>query len=118
MTVTPAGTARIVGTAVGHGSGYVDVSFANTGTADAANVQVTSVTLKVLNGSGTATYVSPSLPAAVGTGTLLQGSGNAAIVRFYVTVPGTVTRYSIAEVGSFTDSAARTFSTSQTVLNP
>jgi len=117
LTVTAAGTARIVGTAVGHGAGYVDVSFANTGTADATNINITSVTVKVLTGTGTIAYTSPALPYPLGT-TLLQGSANAVVVRLYVTLTGTVQRYSIAEVGSYTDTSTKAYSTSQTVLNP
>ena len=113
LTISPAGTARIVGTATDHGPGYVDVSFANTGSGIAPGVQINSVTVKALTGNGTVSY-----GGADHTSLGSLAPGEAQTVRFFVTINGSVLRYSIAEVGSYTDSSTKTFSTSQTVLNP
>ena len=83
---------------------YVDLSFTNSGTANATNVSITSITFRVLTGSGTIAVNaanSPALPDQLGT-TLLAGSGNAVVARFYLNVTGTIVRCSISEVGSYT----------------
>ncbi|HTU46850.1 MAG TPA: PKD domain-containing protein [Bryobacteraceae bacterium] len=107
-TVTVAiGVPRITGASAGVGTDpsgaiYVNVVLTNTGTGNAESLQITSLTLRTLGGTGTVTYdtaLSPSLPITIG----VLDVGAAVSTRVYLNVPATVTRISVTENGPVQD---------------
>ncbi|HKW99167.1 MAG TPA: PASTA domain-containing protein [Bryobacteraceae bacterium] len=103
------GTPRITGSTVGavgtdpSGAIYVNVVLTNTGTGNARNLNIGTLTLRTLSGTGTVTYntkLSPALPVLVINN---LDVGNKVAVRFYLNVPSTVTRMSITESGPVQD---------------
>ena len=103
------GTPRITGSTVGavgtdpSGAIYVNVVLANTGTGNARNLNISTLTLRTLSGTGTATYntkLSPALPMLVINN---LDVGDKVSVRLYLNVPSTVTRISITESGPVQD---------------
>jgi hypothetical protein len=107
------GTPRLAATIVGKGrnaSGvfYVDVQLTDTGTGNARSVKINQLAFRTLSGMGTVTYnaaLSGSLPLALGS---LDVGANT-IVRLYLNVPSTVTRFSITETGTLQDVAGTSF---------
>jgi len=100
------------------GSLYVDLTVTNTGPGKAASASINQLTFRTLTGSGTVTYntsLSPSLPIAIGP----LSAGSSTTVRLYLTVPGTVTRFTIAENGNVVDISGTTlaYSASQMIIN-
>jgi hypothetical protein len=116
------GTPRIAGTLVARGSDalgnrYFEVRLTNTGTGHARNLKITQLLLRTLSGSGTVTY----LPALSGALPLSIGSldvGASSTVRLYLSVPATVTRFSITESGTVQNVVGTQFSysTAQSVF--
>jgi hypothetical protein len=103
------GTPRITGSTVGavgtdpSGAIYVNVVLTNTGTGNARNLNIKTLTLRTLSGTGTVTYntqLSPAVPMAVINN---LDVGNKVVVRLYLNVPSTVTRISITESGPVQD---------------
>jgi hypothetical protein len=100
------------------GSLYVDLMVTNTGPGKATSASINQLAFRTLTGSGTVTYntsLSPSLPIAIGP----LSAGSSTTVRVYLTVPGTVTRFTIAENGNVVDSSGTTlaYSASQMIIN-
>jgi hypothetical protein len=116
------GTPRISGAIVGKGRTpdglyYMDVRFTNTGTGNARNVQINTLAFRTLSGAGSvtcATDICGGLPLAIGN----LNAGGSTIVKFYLRVPETVTRFSITETGSLQNvaGAASSFSMAQSVF--
>jgi hypothetical protein len=105
VTVT-IGTPRITGSVGGIGTDesgaiYVNVVLTNTGTGNARNLTITSLTFRTLSGTGTVTYnsTSPSLPIAIGN----LDVGTSVTTRVFLNVPGTATRISVTESGPVQD---------------
>jgi len=107
-TVTVAiGVPRITGSIAGVGSDpsgtvYVNVVLTNTGTGNAENLRISSLTFRTLTGAGIVTCdaaLSPSLPIAIGT--LNVGAG--VTTKLYLNVPATATRISVTESGPVQD---------------
>jgi hypothetical protein len=101
------GTPRITGSISGVGNDpsgaiYVNVVLTNTGTGNARNLAIKTLTFRTLSGTGTVTYnaaLSPSLPITIGN----LDVGVAKTTKIYVNVPGTVTRMSVTESGPVQD---------------
>jgi uncharacterized repeat protein (TIGR01451 family) len=96
---------------------YVDVEFSNTGTGIANNVQISSVTLRTLSGTGTVTVntaLTGALPYSMGA----LNVGDKVVKRIYLNLPSTVTRFSITEGGTLQDAAGTSsnFSLAQSVI--
>jgi Bacterial Ig-like domain (group 3)/PKD domain len=97
------GTPRITGSTAGIGTDpsgaiYVNVVLTNTGTGNARNLTVNTLTFRTLSGTGTVTYnttLSPALPLAIGN----LDVGTAVTTHLYLNVPSTVTRLSLTENG-------------------
>jgi hypothetical protein len=116
------GTPRLAGSIVGNGRDsagnyFVDLKLANTGTGHARNAQITGLPLRTLSGTGTVTHnagLSGPLPMAAGS----IDAGASVIVRIFLNVPGTVTRFSITENGSLKNVAgtSSSFSLAQSVI--
>jgi probable HAF family extracellular repeat protein len=108
VTVT-VGTPRITGSTAGIGTDpsgaiYVNVVLTNTGTGNAQNLQIKTLTIRTLSGTGTVTYnttLSPALPLTLGN----LSVGASIITKIYLNVPNTVTRISITESGPVQDVA-------------
>lgn len=107
-TVTVAvGVPRIAGTSGGVGTDpsgaiYVKVVFTNLGTGNARNLQINTLTLRTLAGTGTVTYntaLSPALPIVIGS----LDVGKSVTTTVYLNVPSTVTRMSLTESGPVQD---------------
>jgi hypothetical protein len=80
----------------------VNVVLTNTGTGNARNLAIKTLTFRTLSGTGTVTYndaLSPSLPITIGN----LDVGVAKTTKIYVNVPGTVTRMSVTESGPVQD---------------
>ncbi len=80
------------------GNYYLDLRLTNTGDGHARNVRVNTLTFRTLLGSGTVSYnasLSGALPLAIGS----LDVGASSTIRLYLTVPSTVTRFSITESG-------------------
>jgi len=78
------------------GSFWVDLRLTNTGTGHARNVNVASLTLQMLTGTGAVSYNaarSGPLPMAIGS----LDVGETRTVRLYLNVPATILRFSITE---------------------
>ena len=101
------GTPRITGSIAGvgtdpSGATYFNVVLTNTGTGNARNLRINTLTFRALSGTGTITYntsLSPALPIPIGN----LDVGASITRRIYVNVPGTVTRLSITESGPVQD---------------
>ncbi len=122
-TVTVAvGTPRITGSIAGIGSDpsgatYFNIVLTNTGTGNARNLVINTLTYRVLAGTGTLTYntaLSPSLPITIGN----LNVGATSIIRIYLNVPTTVTRIAFVESGPVQDVLGTnyTYSTAQMVI--
>lgn len=88
---------------------YIELRFTNTGTGHARNLRLNPLTLRTLSGSGTVTYntaLSPALPRTVGN----LDVGGSTMVRVYLNVPATVTRFSITESGTIQNVTGTSFS--------
>jgi len=101
------GTPRITGSMAGVGSDpsgatYFNIVLTNTGTGNARNLSINTLTFRTLSGTGTATYnstLSPAMPFAIGN----LDVGTAVTTRVYLNVPGTAARLSITESGPVQD---------------
>jgi hypothetical protein len=121
VRITVTGT-RIAATVVGKGrdpsgSYFVDVQLKNTGTGHARNLRLTQVPVRTLAGTGVVSYngaLSPALPIAVGG----LDVDAATVIRFYLNVPSTVSRFSITETGSLQNVLGATvaFSAAQSIV--
>jgi probable HAF family extracellular repeat protein len=122
-TVTVAvGTPRITGSIAGVGSDpsgatYFNIVLTNTGTGNARNLVINTLTYRVLAGTGTLTYntaLSPPLPISIGN----LNVGATSTTRIYLNVPTTVTRMGFVESGPVQDVTGTnfTFSTAQIVI--
>ena len=114
-TVTVAvGVPRITGSMAGVGSDpsgatYFNVVLTNTGTGNAVNLVINTLTVRVLSGTGTVTYdaaLSPALPLSLGN----LSVGTALTTRIYLNVPSTATRISITEGGPVQDVTGTNYS--------
>jgi beta-lactam-binding protein with PASTA domain len=114
-TVTVAiGVPRITGSIAGVGSDpsgatYFNVVLTNSGTGNAVNLVINTLTVRVLSGTGTVTYdaaLSPALPVSAGN----LSVGTAVITRIYLNVPSTATRISITEGGPVQDVTGTNYS--------
>src|SRR6267378_7138432 len=87
------------------GAYVVDLRLTNQGTADARSISIDTIAFRTLSGTGTGTLnsLSPSLPLAVGD----LAVGASTTVRLFLTLPNTVTRFSLTENGSLQDTAGR-----------
>jgi hypothetical protein len=122
MVTVNLGTPRIAGSiaAKGHdasGNYYVDLRLTNTGDGHARNVRINTLAFRTLSGTGTVSYnaaLSGTLPLVVGA--LDVGASN--IMRLYLNLPSTVTRFSITEGGTLQNVAGTSFnfSTAQSVI--
>ena len=85
---------------------YVELKLTNTGTGNAKNIKITGIVLRALAGTGSVTLNSPALPYTVAN----LDVGASVTIKVYVTVPATVTRYSMTENGTFQDVAGTSLS--------
>src|SRR5581483_9671568 len=116
------GTPRIAGSVVGQGLQspgvlFVDIQLKDTGTSSAVNLNVSTVTLRTVSGTGTVVYdsMSPTLPLSVGN----LAIGAAKTIRCYFDVPASVTRFTVSEQGTVQDGARNTYTYSTTeVVTP
>jgi len=116
------GTPRIAGTLVARGSDalgnrYFEVRLTNTGTGHARNLKISQLLLRTLSGSGIVTYLpalSGALPLSIGN----LDVGASSTIRLYLSVPATVTRFSITESGAVQNVVDTQFSysTAQSVI--
>jgi probable HAF family extracellular repeat protein len=116
------GMPRVTGNIVGIGSDpsgatYFNVVLTNTGTGNARNLVIKTLTFRALSGTGTITYntaLSPSLPLAIGN----LDVGATSTTRIYLNVPTTVTRIAFVESGPVQDVTGTnfTYSTAQMVI--
>jgi len=92
----------------------VNLQLTNTGSSDAQTVNIKTIALRTLSGSGTVTLTSPTLPVAEGPLAL----GASVSVPLTFNVPSTVTRFSVTESGSLAYGAGSStnFSIAQTVI--
>jgi hypothetical protein len=122
VTVT-LGTPRITGSIAGvgtdpsSGATYVNIVLTNTGTGSAQNLQIGSLGLRVLSGTGTVAYnstLSPSIPITIGN----LAVGAAVTTRVYLNLSGTVTRIALTESGPVQDVLGTnyTYSTSEALV--
>jgi HYR domain-containing protein len=120
--IVQVGSPRIAATLVGKGrdasgSYFVDIQLKNTGTGHARNLRLTQVPVRTLAGTGVVSYnaaLSPALPIAVGG----LDVDAATVIRFYLNVPLTVSRFSITETGSLQNVLGATvaFSAAQSIV--
>ncbi len=81
------------------GALYVDLNLTNSGTGNARNIMLNQVLLRILSGTGTVTYnttLSPALPYSAGN----LDVGATTVIRLYLNVSSTVTKFSITENGT------------------
>ena len=99
------------------GTFFVDYRLANIGSGFASDIRINQLSVRTLGGTGTVTYdsaLSPALPISAGG----LAPGAFTTIRFYFSLPSTVTRFSITESGTVQDSAGTTlsFSMSQSII--
>ncbi|HLQ78484.1 MAG TPA: hypothetical protein VK210_14080, partial [Terriglobia bacterium] len=115
---TPSLSAAIASQGPQSGSYLVELRVANSGTGLARNVRINTITLRTLAGTGTATLVSSqtTLPILLGD----MPSGSTSTVQIFVSLPATVTRFSLTENGTLQNSAGSnlSFSYAQSVIPP
>ncbi len=93
----------------------VTLQFTNGGTSDAQSVSLNSTAFKTLRVSGKVTLSSPTLPVAEGN----LASGASTTVPLILSVPDTVTKFSMTEVGTFKDTTGKSHRfTSKQVISP
>jgi hypothetical protein len=90
----------------------VKVQLSDAGPGTAAVTNITGLAMKTLSGNGTVTVKSPQLPLKLGS----MNVGSSATVTLLLSVPSTVTKFSITETGSVQDLLGRTFSFSNSQL--
>jgi hypothetical protein len=119
QVIAPSGTPTISGKLASTSVAFsadaeVDVTLSDIGTGNAASAALTKLTLRTLSGNGQVTLVSPALPVSVGN----LAVGASITVRLFLSIPSTVTRFSITESGTVQDTVGRpyNFSTSQQVF--
>jgi hypothetical protein len=81
------------------------IQLTNNGSVPAQNVVVGQLGLRTLGGTGTVTIASPSFPVPVGS----LAAGASTTVNLTLTVPSTVTKFSISENGTLQDSSGSTY---------
>jgi hypothetical protein len=110
----PSLTAKLASQSLGLNSANESVQFTNSSTVSATNVRITSITARVLGGTGSVTLKSPSLPYAIGT----IAANSSVQALFTMNVPTTVSRFSLVENGTLQDNSGHTynFSLSQLAL--
>ncbi len=115
FTVTvQVGTPRIGASIIGKGRDaagnfVVDVLFRNSGTGHARNVQINSLVFRTLAGIGTVIFI-PALSGPLPHGLGNIDVGGSVVYRVYLSVPSTVTRFSIAEGGTLNNVLGDSFS--------
>ena len=90
----------------------------NSGSSPASSIDLSGITFKVLNGTGSVAFTPPAPAFPLGLPGL--GAGACETVPVNVTLTGVVQRFSITESGTLTDGSNNTFSFSigQTVIPP
>lgn len=115
VTYIATGAPRITGRIVGKAgrAATVDLEIANTGGGIAFDVTIGQLIFRTLSGAGT---VTTSTPAPIAIGRL--NPGEARTIRLSLTVPASVTRFSITENGTLFDStgALLRYSAAQSVI--
>ena len=117
------GTPRITGSITGIGTDpasgavYANVVLTNTGTGNAYNLTISTLTFRTLAGTGAVTYntsLSPALPIVIGN----LNVSVAVTTRVYLNVPSTATRIALTENGGLQDVLGTnyTFSTSEAAI--
>ena len=91
----------------------LNLQLMNQGPGPTGNVNIAGLTARTLTGSGNVSISSPTIPYLVGN----LATGGVAIVPIVITVPSTVTRFTLTEIGTLQDSsgASANFSTSVVV---
>lgn len=82
------------------------VQLTNNGVGNAQNINITSISLRTLVGSGAVTLSSPATPISVGS----LAAGASVTETFTLNAPATVKEYSITEAGTVQDVAGNTYS--------
>ena len=109
VTYFALGSARITGRLVGQtprvgGQMTVTLQISNAGTGNARNVILDQIVLRTLTGTGTVTLATP-LPIAVGD----VAAGQSTQVTLTVSVPTTVTRFTVTASGGYADASATAY---------
>jgi len=92
----------------------LSLQLSDTGTSDALNILIKTLTFRTLGGSGAVTLASPAVPISVGNISV----GEATTETVTLNVPSTVTKFSITEAGTLRNAAGTiyNFSMGQVVL--
>jgi len=111
----PSLTAQMLNVAQSGTTVTANLQLTNTGFTAAQAVNISQFTLRTLNGAGTVTLTSPTLPLAVGS--LAVGATTTVPLTF--NVPSTVTRFSVTEGGTIQDASGNgySFSMAQTIIH-
>ena len=88
------------------GSLTPSVTLTNTGTGAAQDIWINAITLRTLGGSGSVALIAPVLPFSVGN----LAAGASTTVPLSLTIPSTITKFSITEAGTVQDVSGNTFS--------
>ena len=82
----------------------VTLRVSSTGLSNARDVRFDTIVLRTLSGSGTVTVLSPAVPTSLGT----IPAGQSVNVVVTLSVPATVSRFTITENGSLANAAGST----------
>jgi hypothetical protein len=109
VTVVGSGTPRLTGSALSSSSSGSTMSLnlllTNVGLGPAVSTKITGFTARTLSGSGTVSVTAPSLPFSVGN----LAVGGSSTVSLTLTVPSTVTRFSLTQTGTVQDVNHKTY---------
>jgi von Willebrand factor A domain-containing protein 7 len=83
----------------------LSLQLSNTGTGPADNTIITAIQIRTLGGTGTVTESAPSLPLTVGN----LAVGGSTTVTLTLSVPSTVTKFSVSEEGTLQDSEGTSY---------
>ena len=87
-------------------TGTLSLTLTNTGTGEATNMWINAITMRTLGGSGSVILTAPMLPFPV----VNLAAGLSTTVPLSLTIPSTVTKFSITEAGTVQDLSGNTFS--------
>jgi hypothetical protein len=91
------------GTDPSNGVYYADLKISNSGTGGAKSIKINSIVVQTVAGTGTVALKPTSLPITIA----VLDAGASVTVRLYLTMPNTVTRYSMTENGAYQDMAGK-----------
>jgi len=105
LVQSPTLSAHLVSQSTSGNTVAIGLELTNVGTGSAQETFIDQIAVRALGGTGTVTYVGPTLPITIGS----LGAGKSTTVTLTLTVPSTVGKLSLTEQGSVQDPAGNSY---------